>query len=78
MSARRALACWTRASRFCLFLTRDQRVEVWPFENQLRDSALVTQLDHPFPAAHGAVTRARRRGRVIELADFQCVVDVCL
>ena len=32
----------------------------------------VPQLDHP--PARGA----RRRGRVIELADFQCVVAVCL
>jgi hypothetical protein len=34
----------------------------------------VPQLVHPFPPAHGA----RRRGRVIELADFQCVVSICL
>jgi hypothetical protein len=33
----------------------------------------VPQFEHPFPPAHCA----RRRGRVIELADFQCVV-VCL
>jgi hypothetical protein len=34
----------------------------------------VPQFDHPFPPARGA----RRRGRVIELADFQRVVAVCL
>ncbi len=33
----------------------------------------VPQLDHPSPPAHGA----RRRGRVIEFADFQCIVAAC-
>ena len=34
----------------------------------------VPQLDHPFPPARGA----RRRGGMLELADFQCVIAVCL
>ena len=34
----------------------------------------VPQLDHPFPPARGA----RRRRGMVELADFQCVVSVCV
>jgi hypothetical protein len=34
----------------------------------------VPQLDHPFPPARGT----RRRGGMVELADFQAVVAVCL
>ena len=34
----------------------------------------VPQLDHPFPPARGA----RRRGGMVELADFQCMIAVCL
>jgi hypothetical protein len=45
-----------------------------PFESQRRASASVPQLDHPFPPARGA----RRRGGMVELADFQAVVAVCL
>jgi hypothetical protein len=34
----------------------------------------VPQLDHPFPPARGA----RRRGGMVELADFQCMISVWL
>jgi len=34
----------------------------------------VPQLDHPFPPARGA----RRRGGMVELADFQCMIAICL
>ena len=34
----------------------------------------IPQLDHPFPPARGA----RRRGGMVELADFQGVIAVCL
>ena len=34
----------------------------------------VPQLDHPFPPSRGA----RRREGMVELADFQCMIAVCL